>query len=154
MALEIEKKFLLTRFPESELRPPTFISQGYISRSTEQTVRVRVSGNQGSITIKGPTINGSRKEFEYPIPAEDAKEMLDLFCPGPVIEKNRYHYIFKGFKWEIDQFFGDNQGLIVAEIELESIDQSFDKPDWIGREVTDEPRYFNSNLVKHPYSSW
>lgn len=154
MAVEIEKKFLLNHFPESLLKNPVYISQGYIPHSREGVIRIRIFGDQGFITFKSRTVNAARLEFEYPVPADDAKQMMDLFCLKPVIEKNRFHYDFKGFTWEIDCFTGDNQGLIVAEIELSHVDQPFEKPDWIGKEVTGDPRFFNSNLVNHPYNTW
>ena len=154
MAIEIEKKFLLKYFPTDLLTPGTRIYQGYMVNKKGLVVRVRLSGDNGFLTIKSATRNGSRKEFEYSVPQEDAKEMLDLFCKKPLIEKTRYSVEFKGFEWVIDKFYGKNQGLIVAEIELSSIDQPFETPDWIGREVTHDPRYFNSNLIKTPYSAW
>ncbi|MCF6249179.1 MAG: CYTH domain-containing protein [Desulfobacula sp.] len=154
MAIETEKKFLLDHIPSSLLTNGTSISQGYMTKSKECVVRIRILGNQGFLTVKGPTINASRKEFEYPIPLYDAKEMLSLFCKKPFIKKTRYRIYFKEFEWVIDQFKGENMGLVVAEIELDTIDQIFETPDWIGQEVTHDPRYFNSNLIKHPYSAW
>ncbi len=117
-------------------------------------IRVRLFGSESYITLKGKTVNTARKEFEYPIPREDAIEMLEIFCVKPLLEKKRYIIPYKGFKWEVDEFLGDNQGLVVAEIELDKIDQPFEKPDWIGKEVSDDPKYFNSSLVRHPYSNW
>ncbi len=154
MATETEKKFLLAHLPSSLLTNGIYLSQGYMTKAKECVVRVRIFGDQGFLTVKGPTINASRKEFEYPIPLDDAKEMLSLFCSKPFIEKIRYHIDFKGFVWEIDQFKGENTGLVVAEIELDTIDQPFEMPDWIGKEVTHDSRYFNSNLITHPYSTW
>ena len=154
MAIEIEKKFLLLYLPTSLLVNGTLIRQGYMINKKNMVARIRLSGDQGFLTIKGATCNASRKEFEYPIPQQDAREMLLLFCKKPLIEKIRYQIEFKGFEWVIDEFSGDNQGLVVAEIELDSIDQPFEKPDWIGKEVTHEPKYFNSNLIEKPYSTW
>lgn len=154
MAIEIEKKFLLRYLPDSLLINGILIQQGYIINKKEGVVRIRLSGDTAFLTIKGATCNASRKEYEYAIPQQDATEMLQLFCQKPLIEKTRYQIEFNGFEWVIDQFSGDNQGLVIAEIELDSIDQVFEKPDWIEREVTHDPRYFNSNLIETPYSSW
>ena len=154
MAIEIERKFLLNYFSEDLMTRGISICQGYMVNKKGLAVRVRLSGDNGFLTIKSATHNGSRKEFEYSVPQEDAKEMLDLFCKKPLIEKTRYSVEFKGFEWVIDKFYGENQGLVVAEIELSSIDQPFEIPDWIGKEVTHDPRYFNSNLIKTPYSIW
>ncbi|MBU1341347.1 MAG: CYTH domain-containing protein [Proteobacteria bacterium] len=154
MAIEIEKKFLLTYLPSEALAHPTFICQGYMVNKKDQVVRIRLSGDNAFLTIKGATCNASRKEYEYPIPKQDAEEMLLLFCKKPLIEKIRYKIQYKGFEWVIDQFSGNNLGLIVAEIELDRVDQAFEKPDWIGKDVSDDPRYFNSNLIETPYSTW
>ncbi|MBC8441004.1 MAG: CYTH domain-containing protein [Deltaproteobacteria bacterium] len=154
MAIEIEKKFLLKHLPSLQLSRGTPIRQGYMVNKNDMVVRVRLSGDNAFLTIKGLTCNASRKEYEYPVPQQDAREMLSLFCKKPLIEKTRYQIEFKGFEWVIDLFSGSNKGLVVAEIELDSIDQPFEKPDWIGKEVTHDPRYFNSNLIKAPYSTW
>lgn len=154
MAIEIEKKFLLNKMPTALLSTGEIICQGYMVNKKDRVVRIRLAGDKAFLTIKGPTCNASRNEFEYPIPQKDAQEMLRLFCGRPLIEKIRYTIIYKGFEWVIDRFTGVNQGLVVAEIELQAIDQPFDKPDWIGKEVTHDPRYFNSNLIEAPYSSW
>ena len=98
-------------------------------------------------------MGASRPEFEYEIPRQDADQLLDI-CEKPLIEKTRFKVVVEGFVWEIDEFFGENQGLIVAEVELESEDQEFPRPDWVGEEVTGDPRYFNSNLIKNPYKMW
>ncbi|MBU8848791.1 MAG: CYTH domain-containing protein [Desulfobacterales bacterium] len=154
MAIETERKFLLRYLPSSLLVNSTLIRQGYMTNKKDKVIRVRLTGDSAFLTVKGATRNASRKEYEYPIPQQDAKEMLQLFCKKPLIEKTRYQIEFKGFEWVIDQFSGDNQGLVVAEIELDSIDQPFEKPDWIGKEVTHDLRYFNSNLIETPYSTW
>jgi CYTH domain-containing protein len=154
MAIETEKKFLLAYRPTALLTHGTLIRQGYMVNKKKMVVRVRLSGDAAFLTIKGPTCNGARKEYEYPVPRQDAREMLALFCKTPFVEKTRYKIEFKGFEWVIDEFSGDNQGLVVAEIELDTIDQPFEKPDWIGKEVTHDPRYFNSNLIETPYSTW
>ena len=154
MAIETERKFLLKHLPSSLPVAGTPIRQGYMVNKKDRVVRVRLSGSKAFLTVKGRTFNGSRKEYDYPVPQKDAVEMLSIFCQKPLIEKTRYQIEFEGFEWVIDLFSGDNKGLVVAEIELDSIDQPFEKPDWIGSEVTHDPRYFNSNLIKNPYCSW
>jgi len=128
--------------------------QGYLSTVKERTVRIRVAGEQGYVTIKGITVGASRAEYEYEIPLADANEMLDNLCERPIIEKTRYRIPQDDIAWEIDEFGGDNRGLIVAEVELKDQSQSVTMPDWIGKEVTDDPRYFNANLVKKPFNTW
>lgn len=154
MATEIERKFLITGDAWRGRGTSSVFRQGYLSTVKERTVRVRVAGDQGSITIKGITIGATRTEFEYPIPFTDADAMLDELCEQPIIEKTRHVVEFDGTIWEIDEFAGVNEGLIVAEVELDSADQEFTLPRWIGDEVTDDPRYFNANLIAHPYSEW
>jgi CYTH domain-containing protein len=154
MAQEIERKFLITGEAWRELAKGTAYRQGYLSTVKERTVRVRTIDDKGFLTIKGITVGATRAEYEYEIPAEDANEMLDDLCEQPIIEKKRYKVPLDGFIWEIDEFGGVNEGLIVAEIELESEDQEFNKPDWIGDEVSGDPRYFNSNLIANPFTTW
>ncbi len=154
MAKEIERKFLITGNAWRALAEGTAYRQGYLSTVKERTVRVRTIDDKGFLTIKGITVGATRAEYEYEIPAADANEMLDDLCEQPIIEKNRYKVPLDGFVWEIDDFGGVNDGLLVAEIELESEDQAFTKPDWIGEEVTGDPRYFNSNLIANPYTTW
>jgi CYTH domain-containing protein len=154
MGIEIEKKFLLTGMEWKQLATGTAYRQGYLSSVKERTVRVRTIDDKGFLTVKGISVGAVRREYEYEIPADDARALLDELCEKPIIEKNRYKVEYRGFTWEIDEFFGENEGLVVAEIELESEDQLFDKPDWVGEEVTGDPRYFNSNLIKQPFSSW
>lgn len=154
MGIEIEKKFLLTGAGWKKLASGTTYRQGYLSTVKERTVRVRTIAGKGFLTIKGISVGASRLEYEYEIPLEDANSLLDELCEKPLIEKNRYKIEFSGFTWEVDEFFGENDGLVVAEIELESEDQSFDRPEWVGEEVTGDARYFNSNLIKKPYSQW
>ncbi len=127
--------------------------QGYLNRDMERTVRVRIAGEQAFLTIKGASRGAVRAEFEYEIPLEDAEQLLKL-SDGPVVEKIRYVLNHKGLIWEVDEFLGENHGLVVAEVELTSESQSFEKPNWVGREVTEDLRYFNSNLAAHPYSTW
>ncbi len=154
MAKEIERKFLLTGDGWRQLAKGTIYRQGYLSTVKERTVRVRTIDDKGFLTIKGITVGATRVEYEYEIPTADANEMLDDLCEKPIIEKKRYKVALDGFIWEIDEFGGVNQGLIVAEIELESEDQAFNKPDWVGDEVSGDPRYFNSNLIAHPFTTW
>ena len=152
MGVEIERKFLVTGSGWREV-PGVYFCQGYLNRDKHRTVRVRIAGDRGVLTVKGLTTGSSRPEFEYTIPLEDAKQMLPL-CDGPLIEKNRYAVQYCGLVWEVDEFLGDNKGLIIAEVELESEDQSFELPDWVGTEVTKDPRFFNSNLATAPFKLW
>lgn len=154
MPIEIERKFLVKGEQWRSLSVGKIYRQGYIVNTQERTVRVRVVGEEGYLTIKGPTINTGRSEFEYPIPVADAEELLNTLCDRPFIEKTRSKIAINELTWEIDEFWGDNQGLIVAEVELQSADQIIDIPDWIGEEVTQDARYYNANLVKNPFKSW
>jgi CYTH domain-containing protein len=154
MGKEIERKFLVKGDAWKELAEGTRYRQGYLNSVKERVVRVRTIKDKGFLTIKGITVGATRAEFEYEIPLEDTDFMLDELCEQSLIEKNRYKIELGGFVWEVDEFFGKNDGLIVAEIELESEDQEFEKPDWIGEEVTSDPRYFNSNLTKLPFTEW
>ena len=154
MAKEIERKFLVRGDAWRKLAKGTAYRQGYLSTVKERTVRVRTIDDKGFLTVKGITTGATRVEYEYEIPVEDAGEMLDDLCEQPIIEKVRYKIPFAGLVWEVDEFGGVNKGLIVAEVELESEDQPFEKPEWIGEEIADDPRYFNSNLIAHPYSQW
>jgi len=151
---EIERKYLVAGDGWREGGRSTVFRQGYLSTVKERTVRVRVAGDQGSITVKGITIGAARTEFEYPIPLADADVMLTELCEQPIIEKVRHVVEVGGTTWEIDEFGGVNAGLIVAEVELNHIDQEFTLPEWIGEEVTDDPRYFNANLIAHPFVEW
>ncbi len=153
MATEIERKFLVINDSWRELGRPVHYAQGYLAADAERTVRVRIAGEKAYLTIKGPTDGISRKEFEYEIPPVEAQEML-LLCPFPVIEKYRTRIDWKGKIWEVDEFKGDNEGLFMAEIELQSPDEVVDLPSWIGVEVSGDPRYFNSYLAKNPYKYW
>lgn len=153
MAKEIERKFLVNGDSWRQLAEGSLYRQGYIA-SQGATVRVRIAGNQGYLTIKGPTVNFSRSEFEYPIPLADAEEMLDTLCDRPLIEKTRYKIEWSGLVWEVDEFAGANQGLIIAEVELTDEAQQVEIPDWVGTEVTGDVRYFNSYLIKHPFAEW
>jgi CYTH domain-containing protein len=152
MAKEIERKFLVKEGSWRQAKGSQY-RQGYLNSIKERIVRVRTISDKGYLTIKGITVGASRMEFEYEIPLQDANELLKI-CEKPLIEKIRYTMEDGGMVWEIDEFAGDNQGLIVAEVELDSEDQQFPRPDWIGEEVTGDPRYFNSNLIKNPYKKW
>lgn len=154
MGTEIERKFLLQGDSWRALAEGTKYRQGYLSSTKERVVRVRTIDDQGFLTIKGITTGATRAEYEYPIPHGDADVLLDELCEQPIVEKKRYKIPFAGFTWEVDEFFGANQGLIVAEVELESEDQPFEKPPWIGPEVTGDPKYFNSNLIANPFTKW
>lgn len=154
MAKEIERKFLVKDEEFKNLAKGVNYRQGYLSTVKERTVRVRTTDSEGFLTIKGITVGASRAEYEYKIPAADANEMLDNLCEKPIVEKNRYKIAAGKHTWEIDEFLGANLGLIVAEIELGAEDEKFEKPSWIGEEVTGDPKYFNSNLIKNPFSKW
>lgn len=152
MAIEIERKFLVCG-DAWRAAPAEYLCQGYLNRNKARTVRVRVAGERAYLTIKGATKGFSRTEFEYEIPLADAQQLLEL-CDGAPIEKYRRKIYVAGLLWEVDEFLGENQGLVVAEIELESEDQHFAKPDWVGTEVTADARYYNSNLSEQPFSRW
>lgn len=153
MPQEIERKFLVKSNDWRKLAKGVPYSQGYISTTGKQTVRVRTVSDRGFITIKGPREGISRAEFEYPIPYQDAVEILNTLCDRPLIEKTRYKIPVGNVVWEVDEFAGENRGLVIAEAELLDEQQTIDLPDWIDREV-DDPKYFNANLVKFPYSQW
>ena len=155
MGHEIERKFLVNGDHWRSLTDiGVVVRQGYLSLDPVRSVRVRLAGDTGSLNIKGKISTLSRHEFEYAIPAMDARELMDKLCIQPLIVKTRYRLAHGGLVWEIDEFAGDNAGLIIAEVELDSEDQSFAAPDWLGNEVSHDPRYLNINLVKRPYSHW
>ncbi len=154
MPTEIERKFLLKGDNWRSLGQGVAYCQGYIAADPERTVRVRIVGDQGYLTIKGKSQGIARSEFEYAIPVADAKELLQSLCQPPLIQKMRYRIPWEGLVWEVDEFAGENQGLIVAEVELTHADQAIAVPDWIGAEVSHDPRYYNSNLAKHPFQQW
>ncbi|MEH2263653.1 CYTH domain-containing protein [Nostoc sp.] len=154
MAKEIERKYLVRGDSWRGLAEGSVYRQGYIATQDKTTVRIRIVGEKSYLTIKGPSIKYSRLEFEYLIPVKDAQEILETLCERPFIEKVRYKIEFGGLIWEIDEFDGVNKGLILAEVELNDENQQIELPNWIGQEVSDDSRYFNSNLVKHPFSQW
>jgi adenylate cyclase len=153
MAVEIERKFLITPGAWSPRDAGDHIRQGYISVAPDRTVRVRTRGVRGYLTVKGPTVGLSRQEFEYEIPITDANEMLDRLCVA-VLEKQRFLEPFEGHTWEIDVFLGANNGLVVAEVEMDSEQESVILPSWIASEVTGDYRYNNSHLARVPFSTW
>ena len=155
MAKEIERKFLVNGDHwRSNVDPGSFYRQGYLSLDEARSVRIRVAGNKAWINVKGKISTFSRHEYEYAIPAQDAQELLENLCLKPLIEKTRYRLVFSDLVWEIDEFNGANSGLIIAEVELQSEEQEFESPHWLGEEVSHDPRYLNINLVKNPYSNW
>jgi CYTH domain-containing protein len=154
VGIEIERKFLVKDKSWKKEAKSVLYRQGYLSTVKERTVRVRIIDQNGSLTIKGITIKGKRSEFEYKIPIEDAQYLLDHLCEKPLLEKKRYFIRYEGFLWEVDEFLGQNSGLIVAEIELDNIKQAIPFPPWIEREVTDDEAYYNANLVRNPFSQW
>ena len=154
MAKEIERKFLINRDAWKPQDAGISFKQGYLNSQKERVVRVRIEGSKAKLTIKGVTTGVSRSEFEYSIPVEDAAILLDNLCEQPLIDKHRHKEVHGGKTWEIDVFHGLNEGLIVAEIELSSEDEKFELPVWAVKEVSSDPRYFNSNLLKNPYSTW
>ena len=154
MAIEIERKFLVKEKPFSIAKRSLKINQGYIINEKSKVIRVREKGDDYFLTIKGNNIGISRLEYDFPISKEDAKELIFHFCKTTLIEKTRHYIEHKGHTWEVDEFHGKNNGLIVAEIELDSEDEKFEIPDWVGEEVTQDDRYYNMNLAIHPFTSW
>jgi adenylate cyclase len=154
MAKEIERKFLVKGDAWRDLGGGKSYRQGYLSTVRERTVRIRTAGDQGFVTIKGINVGASRPEYEYEIPLGDANEMLDRLCEQPLIEKTRYRIPLDGLTWEVDEFHGVNRGLITAEVELKDEHQAVSLPGWIGAELTGDPRYYNSSLVAHPFTTW
>jgi adenylate cyclase len=154
MGTEIERKFLVNGLDWKKNVQGTRYRQGYLTLDPERTVRVRTAGDTGYLTIKGKSNGISRREFEYEIPYDDAAAMLDGLCIHPLIKKNRYRIEYQGLVWEVDEFLGENSGLVIAEIELDREDQPFSTPAWAGREVSDDPRYFNASLVQKPWNTW
>lgn len=153
MAWEIERKFLVKGEGYKVNSSKSYYVQGYLVADKIRTVRVRIADNSAFLTIKGKTAGASRLELEYPIPLSDAEKMLHL-CEKPLIEKYRYTLTVNGDIWEVDEFLGENEGLVIAEIELKDENQPFTKPGWLGKEVTGDPRYYNSNLIRFPYKAW
>lgn len=155
MAREIERKFLVVGDAwNKSVSHQVHYRQGYLSSDKACSIRVRVSDNSAHLNIKSATLGVERLEYEYEIPLADAHEMLDRLASGPLIEKTRYYVPFEGHTWEVDVFEGDNIGLVVAEVELSSADESFVRPGWVGEEVSHDPRYYNVCLATNPYKNW
>ena len=154
MAIEIERKFLVNGNSWRSGTTRQQIRQGYLCSSADRTVRIRVVSDRAFLTIKGAQHGASRYEYEYGIPMRDATAMLERLCERPLIEKTRHHLTVDGREWVVDEFEGENAGLMIAEVEFEKEGQAIALPDWAGAEVTDEPRYLNVSLVRHPYRLW
>ena len=153
MGTEIERKFLVKTGEWRSGAAGRRMQQGYLSTEPERTVRVRLDGERGWLTIKGRNVGASRPEFEYAIPPEDARQLLTL-CQPPLIDKTRYRIPHQGHTWEVDEFHGDNAGLIVAEVELTAEDEEVVLPGWVGADVTGDAAYYNSSLIQRPYRTW
>ena len=154
MIVEIERKFLVADTAFLALLEGERLTQGYIASTDRATVRVRIAGTRAWLTLKGRTEGFSRREFEYQIPLAHAEVCIAELCAGPVIDKTRYRVAHNAHTWEVDVFHGDNEGLVLAEIELAREDECFECPAWLGVEVSGDPRYYNSNLAKRPYRHW
>jgi adenylate cyclase len=154
MGDEIERKFLVRGNTWRAGATSSAYRQGFLSTDPNRTVRVRDAGDRGWLTVKGINVGARRAEYEYEIPQDDASCMLDTLCKRPLIEKVRHTLVVGRHIWEVDVFEADNAGLVVAEVELATEDEEFERPAWLGDEVTNDPRYFNSSLVEHPYKDW
>jgi adenylate cyclase len=155
MAREVERKFLLADESwRAQVSRSVPMRQGYLAGNARASVRVRIQGGEAYLNIKSARLGVEREEFEYPVPVADAERMLSALAAGPVLTKTRHYAPYGEHTWEIDEFHGDNAGLVVAEIELGEPDEAFARPPWLGREVSDDPRYYSVNLVTHPYSRW
>lgn len=155
MALEIERKFLVKSDAwRTQASSRELLRQGYLQSDVAASIRVRTAGENAWLNIKAKRSGMTRLEFEYPIPRQDADEILDELCKGPRVEKYRHEIRLGAHTWEVDEFLGDNQGLVVAEIELSDESESFERPDWLGDEVTHDERYYNFNLAQRPYGEW
>jgi len=155
MGIEIERKFLIKNERwRSLVETSKSCTQGYVNLKGNGSIRIRIIGDKGFVTLKGPREGIRRSEFEYEIPVADATILLDSFCDAAVISKIRHELTYEGNLWEIDEFSGENNGLLIAEIELESEHQTVSLPDWVGKDVSEDERFFNAHLAKHPISSW
>jgi adenylate cyclase len=152
--IEIERKFLVSGEGWRSLGTAVCYRQGYLLSDKNRTVRIRIAGDRGYITVKGGASGIARSEYEYEIPPQEAAEMLDNLCDRPLIEKTRTQISYRDLIWEVDEFLGENQGLVIAEVELQDADQAIELPEWIGQEVSNDSRYYNSNLVRHPFTRW
>lgn len=153
MAIEIERKYLVD-LEKLTLKNGLNIKQGYIETANNTVVRVRVKGSKGFLTIKGENSGASRLEFEYEIPLDEANEMLQKLCSGPIIDKTRYEIKYENHLWEVDLFYGENEGLVIAEVELEDENEEVILPTWVKQEVTGDIKYYNNQLMKNPYKNW
>ena len=154
MAREIERKFLVRDKRYRQMAEPVSYRQGYLSTARERIVRVRIRGKRAYLTVKGATNGITRSEYEYEIPPADAEHILEQLCKKPIIEKDRYEIECDDMVWQVDEFHGPNEGLVVAEVHLDREDQKITMPEWIDKEVSHEPKYFSSSLVQKPYSRW
>jgi len=155
MPQEIEHKFLLKNdLWRAQVQRSARMTQGYLQSSPASSIRVRIMGEHAFLNIKSATLGIERQEYEYAVPLADAEELLATLCEKPLIDKTRHYVEHAGHVWEIDEFYGDNAGLMVAEIELNAVDEAFELPEWVGENVSHEPKYYNSCLVKNPYSQW
>ena len=154
MAKEIERKFLINLDKIGPLKNGNTIRQGYISTTDNTVVRIRITGEKAYLTLKGQNKGNTRSEFEYEIPINDAQDIMTELCSGPLVEKTRYLIVHAGHTWEVDIFHGDNEGLVVAEIELESEETAFELPHWISKEVSGDSKYYNSSLLDNPFKHW
>jgi len=155
MGKEIERKFLVKSDDyKTPLTSKIYINQGYFAEGVRVRLSKSLGKDEGFITFKSPTEGMTRTEFEYKIPFVEAEEILNNLCKGPIIEKTRHIIFYSGEKWEVDEFFGDNEGLVVAELEMSDEEHNFEKPDWLGEEVTQNKRYYNSDLTKNPFKNW
>lgn len=154
MAREIERKFLVTRLPDLAGVDGQPMVQGYLRADADGSVRLRITGDGAVLTVKGPSRGNTRLEFEYDVPDADAREMLEALAVGVPVEKVRYRIPHEGYVWELDVFSGSNGGLVVAEVELEDPEDEPPRPDWLGREVSGDPRYYNASLAWEPFSGW
>jgi adenylate cyclase len=155
MAREIERKYrVINENWKSAVEAEATLKQGYLTAQPDLAIRVRIDGAQAQLNIKSATSGISRSEYEYAIPRQDAEEILANLVSGTVIDKTRYKVRCGEHLWDLDVFHGDNQGLVMAEIELEREDEPFEMPGWVGEEVSDDPRYYNANLIRHPYRDW
>lgn len=155
MATEIERKFLVKNDSwHDKVHKRKHMVQGYLANTERGSIRIRLAGDEAHLNIKSMTLGVTRTEYDYPIPASDAHGILKELCMQPLIEKTRYYVTENQHTWEIDVFAGENAGLIVAEIELKDKDEAFDRPGWLGDEVSDDPRYYNVSLVEKPFSCW
>jgi len=154
MAKEIERKFLIDLQLIGELPDGKLISQGFIGTNDKTVVRARIKGDESFLTLKGEVKGFTCSEFEYQIPVDDAKNIINELCSGGVVDKTRYEITHENHTWEIDIFHGQNEGLVVAEVEVQSESESVSLPKWIVKEVTGDPKYFNVSLLSNPYSQW